>query len=122
MIVNNTIERNNGGGIYVDSDEASVVKDNCIKGNTIKNHDQKDDGVGLLIKNVNDNLVYHNNFIENYIQAKDDGNNTCWEHNGEGNYWSDYTGKDANGDGIGDTPYKFTKGVDNYPLMKLYGQ
>ena len=122
VIVRNTVEQNKYLGIAMWSQDGAVANGNCIKGNTIKNHDQKDDGVGLLIKNVNDNLVYHNNFIENYIQTKDDGNNTCWEHNGEGNYWSDYTGKDANGDGIGDTPYKFTKGVDNHPLMKLYGQ
>ena len=37
-----------------------------------------------------------------------------------GNYWSDYTGVDANGDGIGDTPYAIPGSggqTDNYPLI-----
>ena len=37
------------------------------------------------------------------------------------NYWSDYNGKDNNGDGIGDTPYIIDeKSQDNNPLMAPY--
>jgi nitrous oxidase accessory protein NosD len=41
-----------------------------------------------------------------------------WENNRVGNYWQNYHGSDANGDGIGDTPYAIDgDNVDNYPLM-----
>jgi hypothetical protein len=41
-----------------------------------------------------------------------------WDLNGEGNYWTDYNGTDANADGIGDTQYKIDfRNRDNDPLM-----
>jgi nitrous oxidase accessory protein NosD len=34
-----------------------------------------------------------------------------------GNYWNDYKGTDAEGDGIGDTHYSIYSVRDDYPLM-----
>lgn len=55
-----------------------------------------------------------------------DGNNTLTKTgDGEGNYWSDYTGIDDDEDGIGDTPYEInSSGIlrnDSYPVMNSYG-
>ncbi|MEW6069095.1 MAG: PKD domain-containing protein [Candidatus Thermoplasmatota archaeon] len=74
--------------------------------------------------------IFHNNFINNTIQAYDASTTTVWDdgYPSGGNYWSDYTGVDfysgpdqnqPGGDGIGDTPYNILGGNrrDRYPLM-----
>jgi nitrous oxidase accessory protein len=44
--------------------------------------------------------------------------------NGQGNYWSDYTGTDHQGDGLGDTPYHETDVygylLDRYPEARVF--
>jgi parallel beta-helix repeat protein len=65
-----------------------------------------------------DNVIYHNSFLTNTMQAEDHGANNQWDSSSEGNYWSDYAGSDGDGDGIGDTPYVVSpNGVDRFPLM-----
>jgi parallel beta-helix repeat protein len=71
----------------------------------------------------NNNILYHNNFIDNAQNAEDMFSNK-W-HNGNqsgGNFWSDYNGTDEDGDGIGDTPYNIPGGdnKDRYPLMSPF--
>jgi len=113
-VINNTVEDHVGDGISVETD-AGVADGNIVKGNTIK----RNSGVGIHIA-TDDNLIYHNDIIDNNVQARDYGTNH-WDNEGEGNYWSDYTGKDKNRDGIGDTPYRIPpNGVDKYPLMIPY--
>lgn len=70
-----------------------------------------------------------NDFIENQIQAEDDGTNSDWSLNPVsnvyfGNYWSDYDGVDVAAPiGFGDTPYTDIGGTggfqDDYPLMAV---
>ena len=70
-------------------------------------------------QNSNNNLVYLNNIQKNDIDAIDENNNT-WNNQTQGNYWDKYRGLDADGDGIGDTPYVISEGkVDRFPLISI---
>jgi len=74
-----------------------------------------------IIANGNGNKIYHNNFVYNIKNAIDNSAN-IWNLSSpkEGNYWDDYYGNDANGDGIGDIPYTIGSSKDYYPLMNFY--
>ena len=87
--------------------------------------------IGITLNYANDNTFYQNNIINNIKDVNDihfldqadltplSKNN--WDNGSIGNYWSNYTGEDSNGDGIGDTPHIIHKNTqDNYPLMKQY--
>jgi parallel beta-helix repeat protein len=91
---------------------------NSITENTLTNNDY---GI-YLGSHSSDNKFYHNNFINNtnqvYIPYSGYANFWDYGYPSGGNYWSDYTGEDANGDGIGDAPYVIDEdNADNYPLM-----
>ena len=61
------------------------------------------------------NIFFENNF---WMQQKFTVEGNFWDNGSVGNYWSGYKGVDANGDGIGDTPYIInSKDQDRFPLM-----
>jgi hypothetical protein len=65
---------------------------------------------------------YANTFFENNFGIQPDfayvSEGNFWDNGSVGNYWSDYKGADANGDGVGDTPYVINaENQDRYPLM-----
>jgi len=110
------------------------VSNNLIIENTLVNN-----SIGISAGGER-NKIYHNNFINNTIQAEDQVGLNRWDNGypSGGNYWSDYNGTDEfsgekqnepGSDGIGDVPYKIPMIEwpnhyigDTYPLMKPYGR
>lgn len=90
---------------------------NQIIANTIRN--SRDYGIDFA--ESYDNSIYHNNFISNKKNFSPYATGwNVWDdgYPSGGNYWSDYSGIDADNDGIGDTAYFVNGyGVDWYPLM-----
>ena len=93
-------------GFIPEAYEGNVFEANTVEGNT-------EAGFwigGAMIPPPFRNIFFHNNLIDNAIQAGvplEYGYANTWDDDypSGGNYWSNYTGVDADGDGIGDTPY-----------------
>lgn len=68
------------------------------------------------------NRYYLNSFLGNLRQARNDHpDGNLWDDGSRGNYWSDYSGGDADRNGIGDRGYEIQPGsVDRYPLMQPF--
>lgn len=81
--------------------------DNTFDGNTILRNSK-----GVDIYSSSNNIFYHNNFLNNSIQADRDelSPSNYWDNGVEGNYWSDYTGS-------GPYPIGSTGDTDNFPLL-----
>ena len=111
LILDNDII-SNGEGIWLAGYSSNVlVARNSISHNRLH---------GIRVE-ANDNVIYHNNIIGNVIQASVPTVpyvSSIWDNGSTGNYWSDYTGSDSNGDGVGDTPYFIdSNNTDRHPLM-----
>ena len=111
MSSNNTVSMNSLVAINWLSIYLTSSNNNTFTANTIREGDY-----GISTKNSNGNTIYHNNFIDNKVQQYQLNSFNKWDNGGEGNYWSDYTGTDSNGDGVGDTLLPHLE-VDYYPLI-----
>ncbi len=119
-VTNITTSSNGYYGIYLQGCNSNTLYSNAISYNE----------QGIHLDSSGNNIIYHNNFIDNSGQAYDDSDNR-WNvsYSTGGNYWSDYEGDDirsgpdqdqTGSDGIGDIPYTNIDGgsnADEYPLM-----
>jgi len=98
-----------------------------VGGNRIASNLFADNGVGMHIGFAGRqpvlNAIYENCFMRNAAQLSlyNVGSTQQWNNPARvprpwGNHWSDYAGRDLDGDGIGDTNLPH-QGVDNDPLM-----
>jgi parallel beta-helix repeat protein len=129
----NTLIGNNGG-IWLKESTNNLVKGNLIKANlldgiylwsssnnTISQNNVESNTYGVSPYYGSSNRIYHNNFVSNTVSVNPNEPMDVWDdgYPTGGNYWSDYTGADTNGDGIGDIPYVVdSNNRDNYPLMQ----
>ncbi|MFX0154472.1 MAG: NosD domain-containing protein [Candidatus Hodarchaeota archaeon] len=90
---------------------------NNISGNIVVNNG--DYGIRLEY-NSNNNIFTNNSFINNNQNAIDYGTDNQWDNGSTGNYWSDYSGVDANDDGIGDTPYDIAGTAGSYDYFPIW--
>jgi parallel beta-helix repeat protein len=116
----NSISSNFGGIGLQDFSDSNYIHDNYLTSNT---------KYGLYIENCGSNHIFHNNFIDNFIQAYADPYTSfasnSWDNGSAsaGNYWNDYSTRyqyatETDSTGIWNTPYVVdSKNRDNYPLM-----
>lgn len=115
---------NNRLGLYVDNSPRSVDATGIFRYNLVAYNDS---GIGLLTL-VRRNQFTQNVFQENGVQVSAIGGReltgNAWHSEGLGNYWSDYSGYDADGDGVGDVPYRsqstFENLMDEHPELRLF--
>ena len=113
---NNEISRNvlyGGNPMLLLGSSDNVLSDNFVV----------DSEYGIVVGLSSNNEIYSNYFI-NVTQLTMDTDNdenpstNSWDNGIKGNHWSDYSGTDSNGDGIGDTPHVlYENNQDNFPLM-----
>ena len=122
--LNGNIALDNSYGIHLAYSSGNDVINNTTSGNS-------DDGIYL--RGSSNNRIWFNNFMANRsnIFSVDSAGTVLsspeeitYTYNGNaytshlGNYWDNYTGEDADNNGIGDAPYISVAGQDNYPLME----
>ncbi|MEM1847986.1 MAG: NosD domain-containing protein [Thermofilaceae archaeon] len=108
---NNTIRGNwvesSDVGIYLYESKGNLVAENALLRN----------GLGLWLACSARNTVQGNCFIANRAQASAGCGENRWTDYGGGNYWSDGSDEDRDGDGYADDPYRVGPGnIDERPL------
>ena len=123
-IYGNIVTNSSQLGIALESSNDNLIEENIISKNTI--------GIKLDEYSLS-NQIYRNNF-DNPQNVVSKSATSVWsspdpftysylglhEQSNMGNYWSDYRGKDTNGDGIGDIPYGIMIGANPKAILESY--
>jgi parallel beta-helix repeat protein len=122
-------------GITVYGEKTTIIENNIMNNTVgirlfanngkIARNNVHNNSYGIWMQNnIESSKLYYNNFFYNtrhfYQQQPSQGSNS-WDNGYAGNFWSNYTGTDTSGDGIGETPYIIdSNNIDYYPLMSPY--
>ena len=124
-----------GNNITIKNENAIKIQDSF--NNTVTKNSLVNNEIGIYVANPafpvqrfaysTNNTIYHNNFVGNrkhvHVESGVVGGSrpNLWDNGTTGNYWSNYTGADNNGDGIGDAHYVIdNNNTDHYPLMSPF--
>jgi nitrous oxidase accessory protein len=113
-------------GIYLDNSPSAAGSEGWIQNNLVAYNQ-----IGAsFLPAVKNNNFSGNTFIDNVEQVgitssgRFSGN--AWSVDGRGNYWSDFAGYDADGDGVGDVAYKvddlYNTLTDEYPNLAFFNE
>ena len=112
-VVRDNLFLNNRIGAYLDGTPREVDSIGLFEGNVFAYNDI---GVSLL-PSVRHNTFSANSFVQNGEQVSVIGGGQAganlWQADGTGNFWSDYAGYDADGDGRGDMAYRSERLFEN---------
>jgi nitrous oxidase accessory protein len=103
VTIDGNVVADNRVGVQADDAGRTGGDPTLVRRNTIAMNQ-----IGLLLMPSADTTVTGNGFIENSTQVTmggQGGTQAVWSPGGVGNYWSDYGGFDAEGDGTGDLAY-----------------
>jgi nitrous oxidase accessory protein len=91
--------------------------------NAVYDNNASDNRHGIRLNENRNNLIFGNNFYRNDINAYENQSLNIWNAS-IGNYYSDYRGRDEDGDGIGEEPYSLpgpqSQSFDYHPLLQPF--
>jgi nitrous oxidase accessory protein len=116
-VIQENLIADNAVGIFMEALRRSLFRRNLIVTNDVAVY---------LFSSASENVFTENSFVRNVslLRVIGRGTTTRWSWQGVGNYWDDYRGFDAEGDGIGDVPFRlqdlFERLEGNHPRLRVY--
>jgi nitrous oxidase accessory protein len=115
---------NNRVGVYVDNSPRESHTFVNFNTNLLAYNEIGVEMLPLVRRNVFTNNIFQENREQIAIAGGGELRGNDWSRDGWGNYWSDYAGFDADGDRVGDIPYRssslYEDLMEQYPELRLF--
>ncbi len=115
---------NNRVGVYVDNSPRESHTFVNFENNLLAYNEIGVEMLPLVRRNVFTNNIFQENREQVAIAGGGELRGNNWSRDGWGNYWSDYAGFDADGDRVGDIPYRssslYEDLMEQYPELRLF--